>query len=165
VVSDLHPALEPLAGLLGTWSGEGAGHYPTIDDFTYLEQVTFDHVGKPFLAYAQRTSDPVTAAPMHSETGYLRVVTPAHERPVRVELVLAHPFGIVEVDEGEFGDGVMDLRATGLGRTSTAKAVHALRRRFVLEADTLSYDLWMAHADTPETHHLAATLHRRPDAP
>lgn len=159
----LHPDLGPLAGLLGTWMGEGAGHYPTIDDFTYREQVTFAHVGKPFFAYAQRTSNPATGVPMHSETGYLRVVTPANEHPVRVEFVLAHPFGIVEVDEGEFDEGVIDLRATGLGRTSTAKPVHALRRRFVLDGDTLSYDLWMAHADTPETHHLAATLHRQPD--
>ncbi|HSK24714.1 MAG TPA: FABP family protein [Egicoccus sp.] len=161
---DLHPNLGPLAGLAGTWAGEGAGHYPTIEDFTYLEQVTFTHVGKPFFAYAQRTRHPATGAPMHSESGYLRVVTPAPERPVRVELVVAHPFGIVEVDEGEFHEGVLDLRATGLGRTSTAKAVHALRRRFVLEGDTLAYDLWMAHADTPETHHLAATLHRTADA-
>ncbi|MEX2503528.1 MAG: FABP family protein [Egicoccus sp.] len=164
MAADLHDNLEPLAGLLGTWAGEGAGHYPTIEDFTYHEEVTFGHVGKPFFTYAQRTSNPATGEPMHSETGYLRVVTPPHERPVRGELVLAHPFGIVEVDEGGFVDGVLDLRATGLGRTSTAKAVHALRRRFVLDGDTLSYDLWMAHADTPETHHLAATLHRRTDA-
>jgi hypothetical protein len=156
----LHEALTPLAGLLGTFAGEGAGDYPTIDAFTYRETVTFGHVGKPFLVYAQRTSHPATGAPMHAETGYLRLVGAG-----RVEFVLAHPTGIVEVEEGALergddGSTILDLRTTSIGTTATAKDVRALRRRFVLDADALRYDLWMAHADTPETHHLRASLHR-----
>jgi hypothetical protein len=158
----LHEALAPLRGLLGTFAGEGAGEYPTIDPFTYREQVIFGHVGKPFLAYAQRTSHPSTGAPMHAETGYLR---PA---PGGVaELVLAHPTGIVEVEEGSWSVGddgrlVLDLATTTVGVSSTAKDVRALRRRFTLAGDTLTYELAMAHADTPLTHHLAAVLHRVP---
>lgn len=155
----LHEALGPVVGLLGTFTGDGAGDYPTIDAFTYRETVTFGHVGKPFLTYAQRTAHPVTGAPMHAETGYLRVQPGA-----RAELVLAHPTGIVEVEEGslteEDGTTVLTLVSTTIGRTGTAKDVRSLRRRFVLDGDTLSYDLWMAHADTPETHHLRAVLHR-----
>ena len=155
----LHDALAPLAGLLGTFSGHGRGDYPTIEAFGYEETVTFGHVGKPFLAYAQRTAHPETGAPMHAETGYLRHVGDGH-----LELLLAHPTGIVEVEQGRIETAAdvvaLELETTTVGLTGTAKDVRALRRRFILDGDELRYDLWMAHADTPMTHHLAARLRR-----
>jgi hypothetical protein len=151
----LHPEVTALALLLGTWSGSGEGHYPTISPFRYTEQVTFGHVGQPFLAYTQQTWHPDTAAPMHAEVGYLRGVSGD-----AVELVLAHPTGIVEVEEGRFDGAVLELATTTVGRTTTAKEVRSLRRRFELDGDTLRYDVWMAHADTPESHHLHAELSR-----
>lgn len=158
---DLHDAIAPLAALLGTWAGGGHGDYPTIDPFDYLEEVTFGHVGKPFLAYVQRTRHPDTGAPMHAETGYLR----PGDQDGTAELVIAQPTGITEVHTGtlvdEQGSLVLDLRCDAPGRTPTAKEVTAVRRRLVVSGDELTYDLWMAHGPTPETHHLAATLHRQ----
>ena len=65
-----HPALEPLTFLLGTWRGGGAGHYPTIEPFEYVEEISFVHVGKPWLLYTQRTRHAVEDRPLHAETGY-----------------------------------------------------------------------------------------------
>lgn len=157
---DLHPDVAALAGLLGTWRGRGHGAYPTIEDFDYLEQVTFGHVGKPFLAYAQRTRDAATDQPLHAEVGYLR---PGGQAGT-AELVIAQPTGITEVHTGtlEVDDGhvLIDVRCDAPGLTPTARRVHSVRRRVLVEGDVLAYDLWMGHADTPETHHLNATLHR-----
>lgn len=158
---DLHPDVAGLAGLLGTWQGRGHGDYPTIEAFDYLEQVTFAHVGKPFLAYSQRTRHAMTDQPLHAEAGYVR---PGGEHGT-VELVIAQPTGITEVHTGtvEDDDGrvVVDLRCDAPGLTPTARRVTTVRRRILLDADVLAYDLWMGHADTPETHHLAATLQRQ----
>lgn len=165
----LHPAVGPLSAWLGTFEGEGRGDYPTIDPFRYRERVVFGHVGKPFLAYRQRTWHPQSGAPMHAEAGYLRLVAGDGDGqgPIAAEWVLAHPTGIAEVIEGTLEvDGtsvVLDLASTTVAPTATAKDVQALRRRYVLDGDTLGYDLWMAHADTPLTHHLAAVLHRVED--
>lgn len=76
VAPPLHDAITPLAGLIGTWSGTGRGRYPTIEPFEYLETLTIGHVGKPFLAYTQRTQHPTTGVPMHAETGYFRMAGP-----------------------------------------------------------------------------------------
>src|ERR1035441_4542747 len=94
---ELHPDLRALAPLLGAWQGRGSGEYPTIEPFDYLEEVAFSHVGKPFLIYGQKTKAAADGAPLHAETGYLRV-----PRPGQVELVLAHPSGITEIEVGTY---------------------------------------------------------------
>ena len=117
----LHPDMALLATLLGTWSGPGQGDYPTIEPFEYEETVTFTHVGKPFLAYSQRSRNVHTGVPLHGESGYWR-----RAAPDRVELVVAHPTGIVEVAEGPIQDGTIRLRSTAMASTSTAKDVSAV---------------------------------------
>ncbi len=151
----LHPNLEPLASLIGTWSGPGQGEYPTIEPFAYEETVTFSHVGKPFLAYSQRTSSAEDGRPLHSELGFWRV-----PRPGQVEVVLSHPTGITEIGEGRLEGRKLSLRSTSVGRTGTALEVVAIERHFEIDDTVLRYRLSMAAVGQPMTHHLAAELRR-----
>ncbi|MDQ3756455.1 MAG: FABP family protein, partial [Actinomycetota bacterium] len=131
----------------------GRGEYPTIEPFEYRETVVFGHVGKPFLSYAQRTAR--DGMPSHAEVGYLRAAGDG-----RVELVLAHPTGVAEIEEGTVDGACIELRTTGVVRSATAKEVVALERSLAVEADTLSYTLRMAAMGLPLQHHLSATLRR-----
>ncbi len=153
-----HPALAPLLEMVGTWEGEGSGDYPGISPFRYGERLVFAQVGRPFLTYAQRTWHPESGAPMHAESGYLRVVP--ETSPLRVELVVAQPTGLVEVDEGELRDGVLDLVSTAVAATSTATPVDRVRRRLWIENDVLHVTLAMAAGGVSETDHLYSRLHR-----
>ncbi|HZA77536.1 MAG TPA: FABP family protein [Acidimicrobiales bacterium] len=156
----MHPDVEPWGALLlGTWRGEGEGHYPTIEPFRYSEEIDFTHVGKPFLAYRQATVKLGTGLPAHAEAGYWR---PAGDG--RVELVMAHPTGIVEIEEGTVitsGGGVeLHLRSTAVACSTTAKSVVTLARDVHVAGDTLRYDLAMGAVGQPHQHHLSATLRR-----
>jgi len=159
-VPDLHPGIAALAPLLGNWAGAGTGDYPTIAPFSYTEEVTIGHAGKPVLAYTQRTRA-VDGQPLHAETGYLRMPSAG-----RVELVLAHPTGITEIDEGTLSeqDGrvVIDVHSTTIGLSASAKDVMALRRSIIVSGDELRYTVLMAAVGQPLVQHLIATLHRRP---
>ena len=159
-MADLHPSITALTPLLGTWSGRGSGDYPTITPFDYLEEITFAHVGKPFLSYTQRTRSP-DGQPMHAEAGYLRV-----PKPGVIELVLAQPSGVTEVDEGTVAaDGtavVIELASVSVGLTGTAKDVGAVHRSIRVDDDELTYSVSMAAMGRPLQQHLTATLYRMP---
>lgn len=157
---ELHPDVAVLAPLLGTWTGDGTGEYPTIETFGYREEIAIGHVGKPFLTYAQRTRAVDDGRPLHAETGYLRVPSPG-----RIELVVAHPTGVTEIDEGTLtahDNGLtFDVDSTSIGLTGSAKSITALSRSFRIAGDELTYSVRMAAVGVPLTHHLAATLRRQ----
>jgi hypothetical protein len=154
----VHPDVAPIAFLLGTWQGEGKGDYPTITAFAYGEEVRFWHVGKPFLAYTQRTWALDDGRPLHAEAGYWRPQVGG-----RLEVVLAHPTGVAEIQEGTVAGGLIELSTTSVARTSSAKEITALTRRFELTApDVLRYSVGMAAVGQPLQVHLTAELLRLP---
>lgn len=155
---ELHPALAPVAFLLGEWEGPGEGEYPTINPFSYTEHLTFGHVGKPFVSYLQRTWD-AEGAPMHTETGYLRVTGPSGAGHA-VELVLSMPTGVVEVLAGSVVGDDISLTSVLVGLSPTAKRVDATERRFRMEGELLVVDMGMDAVGSGLHHHLRSELHR-----
>ncbi len=160
----LHPDCVPLAPLLGVWTGEGEGDYPTIDAFRYTEELIFSHVGKPFVAMAQQTRDADTGLPLHAEAGYLRP-----QPDGTVELVLVQPSGILEIDSGPVestSDGVeLDLASLEVARSPSAKSVTEVRRRLAVSGDELVSEGWMAAVGIPIEKHLRAVLRRNREEP
>ena len=155
--SSLATNLSPVSPLLGTWKGQGSGSYPTIEDFSYSEEVTFTDVGKPFLHFLQKTRGPA-GNPMHTETGYLRIPGDG-----TAELILAQPTGQTELCEGTLtvdGDSVvLEFRASVMNSAS-AKQVTSTHRRYELVGDRLTTTFAMAAVGQPLTHHLRSELVR-----
>lgn len=148
----MHAMIEDLEG---TWKGEGRGEYPTIEDFTYSEEITLTRLAdKPVLAYTQRTRSP-EGKPLHAETGYYRFGQD------RVELVIAQPTGIVEVHEGSFEGNRIEFHQVGLASAPTAVEVEEVRRTLEVDGEVLSYTLDMAAVGQPMTFHLEARLLRQ----
>ena len=152
----LHSRRSPSS--LGTWRGDGAGDYPTIESFAYVEEISFVHVGKPWLLYTQRTRHATEDRPLHAETGYFRPVGDGV-----VEVVMAYPTGHVEVASGTVRDQDIEIVTVTLVATPTAKRIDQVVRRITVDGDELHYTLAMAAVGEPLTPHLEATLHRAAD--
>jgi hypothetical protein len=148
----LHPDLAPLAWFVGSWSGEGRGTYPTIDDFTYGEELLITHEGKPWLAHRQTTR--VGRNPSHSETGFWRV------SGGDVELVLAHTTGHIELAKALLDEGSISTRSTRIIGSPSSKEVTVLERSYRLRGEGLRFELRMAAVGSPLTIHLRSTLRR-----
>lgn len=154
----VHGRLEHLAFLVGTWRGLGVVGYPSIEESRYEQEVVFSHDGRPFLAYSSTawiiddTGERVR--PGARETGWWR---PGKE-PRDVEVVLAHPTGIVEVYVGEVVFHKVELRTDVVARTETAKEVTALHRLYGLVEGDLAYAVDMAAVGEPLQPHLSARL-------
>ncbi len=151
----LHPDCEGLAFLLGTWRGEGEGEWPRGEPFRYGEEMTFEHVGDPFLMYSQRSWMLEDASPLHFERGFFRPGSPG-----RVEVVLAHPLGIAEVAEGTLEGTTIQVASTRVVTSSTGSPVTVLERRIEVRGDRLSYELRMAMHEVAMMRHLCAELVR-----
>ena len=157
---DLHERLEPLAFLVGTWRGLGVVGYPTIEEQRYEQELVFAHDGRPFLEYSSRTwildAEGERARQSAREAGWWR---PGKE-PRDVEVLLAHPSGIVELYIGEVVFHKIELQTDLVARTGTAKPVNALHRLYGLVEGDLAYAIDMAAVEQGIQPHLSARLKR-----
>ena len=156
---ELHPALQPLAFLLGEWEGAGVGGYPTIESFRFGQEISFTHNGKPYLIYASRTWRLDDAGnlgvPLATETGYWRP-----QADGRLEVIIAHPTGIAEIYIGEVEGTRAELRTDVVVRTETAKEYTAGHRLYGLVGEDLGYAYDMAAVGEGLQSHLSAQLKR-----
>lgn len=173
--SDTPPALVPLAWLLGRWEGVGVVGYPTMEEVRFGQEVEFRHDGRPFLHYRSQAylldDEGSQVRPLASETGFWRVPQPAdgaHPDPgaageragSQVEVLLAHPTGLVEIYLGTVTGPRVDLATDVVARTSTAKEYNAAQRMYGLVEGDLLWVLDMAAVGEPMTSHASARLKR-----
>ena len=156
---DLHERLAPLSFLVGTWRGLGVVGYPTIEQARYEQELVVRHDGRPFLEHVSRTwildDDGQRVRQGARESGWWR---PGRE-PGDVELLLAHPTGIVEVCVGEVVFRKVELRTDLVARTETAKEVSALHRLYgIVDGTDLAYAVDLAAVGQPLQPHLSARL-------
>ena len=161
ITEEMHPDLMPLAFLVGTWVGVGVGGYPTVEDFRYGQEVTFAHVGKPFLSYTSRSwildDEGNRIRPAAQESGFWRP-QPNGE----VEVLLAHPVGYVEIWLGNVDGARIELHTDVVARTQSAKEYTAGHRLYGLVEGDLMYAYDMAAVGHPLQSHLSARLKRVP---
>jgi hypothetical protein len=156
----LHDSLQHLAFLVGEWQGLGVVGYPTITESRYEQEISFSHDGRPFLAYSSRTwlidDDANRIRPSGAEVGFWR---PGKE-PRDVEVMLAHPTGIVEIYVGEVVFNKIELTSEVVARTETAKDVKGFHRLYGLVEGDLAYAIDMAAMGHALQAHLSARLRK-----
>jgi hypothetical protein len=150
-----HPALQPLAFLLGEWRGSGRGEWPTTEPFRYEEEMAFTHVGEPWLQYAQRAFGPGDGVTIHAEVGFWRPLEDG-----TLDVVLAHPLGVAEVTEGAVDGRAVRLLSSVVARGRHGEAVRHLERRIDVEGDVLRYELLMETDTVSLRRHLSGELRR-----
>jgi hypothetical protein len=157
---NLHPDCGPVAWLLGTWRGNGHGDYPTIDPFEFGQELIFTHDGRPFFHYMARSwitdKDGEKVRDGAIETGFLRC------RPEgKVELLLTHNTGFVEIWYGTAEGGKLDISTDAVARTETAKEYTGGKRLYGNVEGDLLYAYDMAAVGQALQPHLWARLVRQ----
>jgi hypothetical protein len=154
--ADLHPALLRLSWLLGTWRGHGRGDYPTVDEFSYGQELIFSHRGKPVLEYVSRSwSLDDERRPLAVETGYLRP-----QPDGSIEALITQGSGVVEVSYGTVEGVKLELASDFVARTSSALEVSGIHRLYGLLEGVLLYAIDMSAMGQPLQPHLWGRLYR-----
>lgn len=160
--AELHPDCQQLSPLLGVWRGGGEAEYPSLlGQFTYGQQISFTHDGRPFLHYEARAwllnESGRVLAPAAREVGWWRV-----QPDEGIEVVLAHAFGICEIYYGGPSSELSwEFSTDTVVRSDSARdTTEAARLYGILEDGDLVYAEERALRGLPMQPHLAAQLRR-----
>ncbi|XP_046975436.1 peroxynitrite isomerase THAP4-like [Vanessa cardui] len=155
---EIHEALAPISWLSGRWvTEEGKGHYPTLKDFQYHEEIEFICIGQPMFNYTSISRHPETKKPMHQERGFLRINPGTHD----LAFLISHNFGLTSLEEGACDPEKKEIKlvTANVSRASFAKPpyVKSFKREIrLLQPDTLQVVLYMETDNTPLSEHLTA---------
>jgi len=155
---ELDRALVPLLWLLGSWRGDGVASGALASgalagggaDLAVTLEVSFSHDGGPHLRYGGRVL--VGERVLATETGFWRVT------PTGVEVVLAHPTGIVEVYVGTRESSRVELATDVVARSATAPADTAARRLYGLVEGRLLFAVDVATDGQPLASRMSGAL-------
>jgi len=149
----------PLLPLVGRWRGTGKGGYPGSEDFDYAQEVRFSHDGRAVLAYESRVwridEDGRPLGQGEREVGWWR------PRPDdALEVLLAHPSGVVEVYVGRVDGLQVELSTDLVARTESAAEVTASHRLYGVVEGALLYAVDLAVGGSGLAPHMSARLER-----
>jgi len=150
---ELDRALVPLLWLLGSWRGDGVASGALAGggaDLAVTLEASFSHDGGPHLRYGGRVL--VGERVLATETGFWRVT------PTGVEVVLAHPTGIVEVYVGTRESSRVELATDVVARSATAPADTAARRLYGLVEGRLLFAVDVATDGQPLASRMSGAL-------
>jgi hypothetical protein len=158
---DLPERLRPLAWIIGRWEGAGVVGYPTIESVNFGQEVECRHDGRNFLEWHshtwlldQETGEKVR--PLSTELGFWRPGEDGHD----VELLLAHPTGIIEMYYGKMEPARVTLKTDSVVRSPLAKEYNAGSRLYGLVESQLFWVMDMAAMGQELQSHVSAQLKR-----
>ena len=145
--------------MLGTWQGNGHGDYPTIEEFSFGQEILVQQDGRPFFHWFARSwvvdAQGEKVRDAAQETGFIRCPEVG-----KVEMVLVHTTGHSEVWYGAAADGKLELATAGVSFTETAKEVTAGKRLYGNVEGQLMYAYDMQAQGQEMQPHLWAQLQR-----
>lgn len=154
----LHPLVENMRPILGTWRGSGEGSFPSLSaSFRYTEELCFEalHVTKPVISYSHRTAHADTGAPMHRESGFMKVLPDG-----KFIWTVAQATGMAEIADGSW-DGTVGTLCTTSTQIAGADKVTNVSRHYTFKQSSLNYVISMATKQVSQlTNHLTAALDR-----
>lgn len=153
----LHPSLEPLRFLLGTWLGEGEGTFHTVEPFSYHEEIRFSDEGR-VLVYHQRARSTEDDEVLHTEMGFWRLFDDG-----RLNAYISLTAGS-DFSEGSVEGTSVRLESTTKPMAEGIERVTRLERRYEADGDTLSYEILMGTEKQPYGRHVWGRLRRVRDA-
>lgn len=157
--TDMPRELAPLAWLMGRWEGAGVVGYPTMESLNFGQEIECFHDGRPFLHWRSTTwildHAGEKVRPAGTETGYWRPFEDGE-----VELLLAHPTGIVEMYYGKAEPAKVQLATDGVLRSPRAKEYNSAQRMYGLVNSDLMWVMDMAAVGQPMKSHASAQLKR-----